>query len=90
MNTIHMESQDWALYIQQYKPSNIEECNAFVKDLLAYSERGNIEAMICEGRVKGCANRFEEVRSWPEYRKIITTAKQHQERIQEGFIRPNK
>lgn len=86
MNTIHMDSEDWAIYIQQHSPANIDECKAFARDLLEYSKQGNIEASIAEFRICDIALKWNDVLEWSEYKRIKRNAIGNQQQIQDGFL----
>ena len=50
MNTIHMTEDDWSLYLTHFEPSNREEAETYLNDLLAVSNTGNFDSGIARCR----------------------------------------
>lgn len=88
MNTIHMTSDDWAQYITSFVPSNRQEAEQYLDDLLAYSKTGNFESGIARCRAVPLFIDFPDLDE-SKLRKISFNDRFEQTTIKEGFKRAN-
>ena len=84
MNTAHMTEEDWAMYIQVFKPEP-DQVDEFINDLYQYAKRGNVESGISKFRIDGLVNKYPHIRNTKEYRQIQLIDKSNQLGIQDGF-----
>jgi hypothetical protein len=84
-----MTEHDWALYLQLYDPTDIEDATDFLKTLHDYSKLGNMEAQVAEFRAENLGIRHPELKELHSYKDIIRIALSHQIRVQDGFLYGN-
>ena len=83
MNTIHMNENDWAMYLQTYTPTNEEEAQQYANDLKAYAN-DNAGCIMVEAIL-----RRPELQGFDPLNKLYASVKRdligHQQAIKEGF-----
>jgi len=79
-----MTEHDWALYLTHFEPSNREEAETYLNDLLAVSKTGNFDSGIAKCRAKRLFVDYPDLDA-SKLRKIEFNNRFEQSKIQETF-----